>query len=275
MLECFRLNADELCRGVFRHSNQTFWMVSKVPIAPQKHDSKCRVVASLKMEEVRGRVDLKRNYLVSIVVLAALLLMVWAGVTNYRRRKSEQVRLQEMQAVLVPAAPAASADQAAAPEEEMKSPLEGKPAPGFTLETLQGQKVSLASYKGKAVLVNFMATWCAPCKVETPWLIQLRQQYAAQGFEILGISTDDLDKDDKKMNAQDKQDIAKFVSNMHIDYPVLIDGDSISHPYGGIDALPTSFFVDRSGKVIAATVGLHDRDELEANIKKALASGGA
>lgn len=219
---------------------------------------------------------MKRNYLVSIVVLAALVLMVWAGVINYRRRKAEEQKLRDMQAVLAPAAPGASGDAAAsAPEEEMKSPLEGKAAPPFTLETLQGQKVSLASYKGKAVLVNFMATWCAPCKVETPWLIQLRQQYAPQGFEILGISTDDLDKDDKKMNAQDKADIAKFVSNMHIDYPVLIDGDSISHPYGGIDALPTSFFVDRSGKVIAATIGLHDRDELEANIKKALASGGA
>jgi peroxiredoxin len=221
---------------------------------------------------------LKRNHLVLILVVAALVLMVWAGVDNYRRRKAEQERLREMQAVLAPAAPTASADAGAAPEEEWKSPLEGKAAPSFTLENLQGQKVSLASYKGKAVLVNFMATWCAPCKVETPWLIKLRDQYGPQGFEILGISTDDLDKDDKKMNAQDKADIAKFVSNMHINYPVLIDGDSISHPYGGdsgIDALPTSFFVDRNGKVIAATVGLHDRDELEANIKKALASGGA
>jgi peroxiredoxin len=218
---------------------------------------------------------LKRNHLVLILVVAALVLMVWAGVANYRRRKAEQQRLRDMQAVLTPAAPASSADASAPPEEEMKSPLEGKPAPAFTLENLQGQKVSLASYKGKAVLVNFMATWCAPCKVETPWLIQLREQYGPQGFEILGVSTDELDKDDKKMNAQDKADIAKFVANMHIDYPVLIDGDSISHPYGGIDALPTSFFVDRSGKVIAATIGLHDRDELEANIKKALASGGA
>lgn len=218
---------------------------------------------------------MKRNHLVLILLVAALVLMVWAGVANYRRRKAEQEQLKQMQAVLVPANPAASADAGAAPETEEKSPLEGKPAPGFTLENLQGQKVSLASYKGKAVLVNFMATWCAPCKVETPWLIKLRDQYAPQGFEVLGISTDDLDKDDKKQNAQDKADIAKFVNDMHIDYPVLIDGDSISHPYGGIDALPTSFFVDRSGKVIAATVGLHDRDELEANIKKALASGGA
>ena len=172
VLQRFGFNADELCRGVFRHCDQTLWMVSKVPAAPQKHDSKCSVVASLKMEEVTGRVDLKRNYLVSIVVLAALVLMVWAGVTNYRRRKAEQVRLQEMQAVLVPAAPGASADQAAAPEEEMRSPLEGKPAPAFTLETLQGQKVSLASYKGKAVLV-ISERGCAPQSRRR--LIQLRK----------------------------------------------------------------------------------------------------
>ena len=217
---------------------------------------------------------MKRNHLVLILVVVVLALMVWTGVDNYRRRKAEQAKLRQMQAVLTPAAPA-SADATAPPEEEEKSPLEGKAAPGFALEDLQGQKVSLASYKGKAVLVNFMATWCAPCKIETPWLIQLRNQYGPQGFEILGISTDDLDKDDKKKMAEDKADIAKFVNNMHIDYPVLIDGDSISHPYGGVDALPSSFFVDRSGKVIAATVGLHDRSELEANIKKALASGGA
>ncbi len=218
---------------------------------------------------------MKRNHLVLILVVVVLALMVWTGVDNYRRRKAEQANLRQMQAILTPAAPASSADATAPPEEEEKSPLEGKAAPGFALEDLQGQKVSLASYKGKAVLVNFMATWCAPCKIETPWLIQLRNQYGPQGFEILGISTDDLDKDDKKKMAEDKADIAKFVNNMHIDYPVLIDGDSISHPYGGVDALPSSFFVDRSGKVIAATVGLHDRSELEANIKKALASGGA
>jgi len=201
--------------------------------------------------------------------------MVWAGVENYHRRKAEQEKLRQTQVVLTPASPASSANAGADPELDEKSPLEGKQAPDFTLETLQGKRVSLASYKGKAVLVNFMASWCAPCKVETPWLIELRNQYAPQGFEVLGISTDDLDKDDKKQNAEDKAEISKFVTNMHIDYPVLIDGDSISHPYGGIDALPTSFFVDRGGKIIASTIGLHDRSELEADIKKALASGGA
>jgi thiol-disulfide isomerase/thioredoxin len=219
---------------------------------------------------------LRRNHFVLLLILVTLALMVFAGVVNYRHRKAEQERLRQMQAMLVPVEPSSSTPAGQEPAtEEDTSPLQGKPAPAFALETLQGQKVSLDSYKGKAVLVNFMATWCAPCKVETPWLIKLREQYGPQGFEILGISTDDLDKDDKTKNAEDKADIAKYVTNMHIDYPVLIDGDSISHKYGGVDALPTSFFVDRTGKVVAYTVGLHDRDELEANIKKALASGGA
>ena len=62
------------------------------------------------------------------------------------------------------------------------SPFMGKPAPAFVLEDLSGKKVSLASYKGKAVLINFWATWCGPCKIETPWLIELRNKYAARAL---------------------------------------------------------------------------------------------
>ena len=148
--------------------------------------------------------------------------------------------------------------------------LLGKPAPAFTLEDLSGNKVSLSSYKGKAVLINFWATWCAPCKIETPWLIELRNQYAAQGFEVLGISADDLDRDDPAKLADDKKQIARFVQQMQMNYPVLIDADSISKPYGGLDELPASFFVDRNGTVIAEQVGLTSKDEIEANIKKSL-----
>ena len=134
-----------------------------------------------------------------------------------------------------------------------------KPAPAFTLEDLSGKKVSLASYKGKAVLINFWATWCGPCKIETPWLVELRDQYAAKGFEVLGISTegDDLPADDKAGWAQQKADIAKFVKAEKMPYPVLIDGDSLTKPYGGLDAMPTSFYVDRSGTVVAVADGHH------------------
>ncbi len=92
--------------------------------------------------------------------------------------------------------------------------LNGKPAPAFVLEDLSGKKVSLANYKGKAVLINFWATWCGPCEVETPWLVELSDQYAAQGFEILGVDTeaDDLPKDDKAGWAKNKVAVQKFVS---------------------------------------------------------------
>jgi cytochrome c biogenesis protein CcmG/thiol:disulfide interchange protein DsbE len=106
--------------------------------------------------------------------------------------------------------------------------------------------------------------------VETPWLIALRNQYAAQGFEVLGISADDIDRGDPQKLSEEKKEIARFVEQTHIPYPVLIDGDSLSTPYDGLDALPASYFVDRNGTVVAAQVGLTSKDEIEASIRKAL-----
>ena len=155
---------------------------------------------------------------------------------------------------------------------EYISPLNGKPAPAFALDNLSGSKVSLASYKGKAVMINFWATWCGPCKVETPWIVELRDKYAAQGFEVLGVDTegDDLKASDKAGWAKAEANAGKFVTEMKVPYPVLLDGDSISADYGGLDDLPASFFVDRNGKVVAASVGLTSESDIEGNIKKAL-----
>jgi len=108
---------------------------------------------------------------------------------------------------------------------------------------------------------------------ETPWLIELEKQYQPKGFEILGVSFDDLDKDDPKLLAKDKADIAKSVAQLHIPYPVLLDGDSIAKPYGDGDVYPTSYFVDRSGTIVAATFGLTSKSDLEGNILKALGEG--
>jgi len=156
----------------------------------------------------------------------------------------------------------------------MEHPLLGKVAPNFTLKDTEGRKVSLADYKGKAVVVDFWATWCAPCKIEIPWLEQFNQQYAGQGLQILGVSEDNLNLDNKAELAKQKQDITDKAKELKINYPVLIDDANVSTPYGGVDGLPTTFFIDRSGKVVASTVGLVSRDEIEANIKKSLGSGG-
>jgi len=210
------------------------------------------------------RIPVKRNTLVITAVLFILAVFAWAGWANWELRKqaAERRLASAPQSQLVP--------DAAGGEAEYISPLKGKPAPEFALEDLSGKKVSLSSYKGKAVLINFWVTWCGPCKIETPWLIELRNRYAAQGFEVLGISADDLDPDDQRKLSEEKKEIARFVEQMHIPYPVLIDGDSLSTPYDGLDALPASYFVDRNGTVVAAQLGLSSKEEIEANIKKAM-----
>ena len=211
---------------------------------------------------------MKRNTVVLGVVLLILETFAWAGWANweYRKQASERLLASVAHGQLVPGQAANGAEEVPV----FNSPLKGKPAPGFTLEDLSGNKVSLASYKGKAVLINFWATWCGPCKIETPWLVELRNQYASQGFEILGVSTDDLDYDNPKTLAKDKAEIAQSAQRLGIDYPVLIDGATLDKPYGGLDELPTSFFVDRNGIVVAAQLGLTSKAEIEANIRKAL-----
>lgn len=206
---------------------------------------------------------MKRNLLVIAVVVLALGAIVWAGFTNYKRRRAEHEQLMASQPVLV---------EDTGNGAHIVSALEGKPAPNFTLTDINGRKVSLADYKGKAVLVNFWATWCAPCKIEIPWIIEFRKRYAAQGFEVLGVSEDDLDKDDLKKLAAQKSTIAGFASANHMEYPVLPDLEDVSRSYGGVESLPESFYVGRNGVVVASTIGLDEnaKDAMEAKIKKAL-----
>ncbi|MGA7342275.1 MAG: TlpA disulfide reductase family protein [Terracidiphilus sp.] len=208
----------------------------------------------------------RRNTVVLFVVLFTLAAFGWAGWANWEYRQQAAARLlaTEAKADLVPV-PAGGGDV-------FVSPLKGKMAPEFELDDLSGRKVSLESYRGKALLVNFWATWCAPCKIETPWLVELRNKYASQGFEILGVDSegDDLQADDKAGWAKDKAEVGKFVEQMKVPYPVLIDGDSISTPYGGLDELPMSFFVDRHGTIVATQTGLTSESDIEANIRKAL-----
>ena len=210
---------------------------------------------------------MKRNIVVLAIVVAVLVVLSAAGWANWQNRKAQAAHIlaQQNDAVLVPASASAPA--------HFSSPLVGKPAPNFTLSDISGKKVSLASYRGKAVQLNFWATWCAPCKIETPWLIELEKQYAPKGFEILAVSFDDLDKDDPKLLAKDKAEIVHGAQLLHIGYPVLIDGDSIGKAYGDVDVFPTSFFIDRKGNIVAASMGLTSKDELEGNIQKALGEG--
>jgi len=136
----------------------------------------------------------------------------------------------------------------------------GTPAPDFTLETLDGKSLSLSSLRGKAVLVNFWATWCGPCKIETPWLVELQNRYGAEGLQIVGVAMDDSGKDE----------IARFARDMGVNYPVRLGKEAVGEAYGGVPALPESFFVGRDGKIVDKIMGLEGKSEIESAVKKAL-----
>src|SRR5271154_1529282 len=215
-----------------------------------------------------------RKAIVALIMIAALGLMVWSGFKEYQRRKQQASLAHGPQVALVPDGqppPSPPPDAAGDASIAQPQPMKGKPAPAFTLVDLNGKKVSLADYKGKAVLLNFWATWCGPCKLEIPWIVKLRDQYKSQGFEVLGIESDNYDTDPKAY-ASYKSGVEKSAKALGVDYPVLLGGDTISEPYGGLDGLPNSFYVDRNGVVTTQIVGLADRDEIEANIKKIIAS---
>ena len=192
------------------------------------------------------------------VMVAGISIMLWAGWHNLRERRLAMQQSAANHVTLVPDG-ATGKSGGPAPSDDSGSKLVGKAAPGFSLVTLEGKKVSLAEYKGRPVLVNFWATWCGPCKLEMPWFEQFHKQYAGQGLEILGINEDpEVGKDV----------VAKTAAKTGVSYPILFSDDAVSRAYGGIDYLPMSFYVDRNGVVAEATAGLGSKDEIEAHIKK-------
>jgi cytochrome c biogenesis protein CcmG/thiol:disulfide interchange protein DsbE len=145
----------------------------------------------------------------------------------------------------------------------------GKPAPEITLKDLEGKDISLAQYKGKVVLVNFWATWCEPCQVEIPWLIDMQQKYAAKGFTILGIA---MDEEGAKVVTpwvqKERFDVNGTKSQMN--YPIVIGNDAAADKFGGLLGYPTSVLVNRDGKIIKRITGIISPDEISKSIESQL-----
>jgi peroxiredoxin len=135
-----------------------------------------------------------------------------------------------------------------------------KPAPDFALKDANGKVVHLADYQGKVVLLDFWATWCGPCVVEIPWFQEFQRKYKDRGFEVLGVSMDD---DGWKA-------INPFVEKRKINYRVVLGDDKTGDQYGGLEALPTTFVIDRSGRIASVHVGLANKKDFEDAIKELL-----
>jgi peroxiredoxin len=142
-----------------------------------------------------------------------------------------------------------------------RADVEDKVAPDFALQSINGKTVRLSDFRGKAVLLNFWATYCAPCRIEMPWFVELQDRYAAEGLQVVGVAMDDASPDD----------IEKFASELGVNYPILVGEETVGNAYGGVQFLPSTFYIGRDGKVVGKVFGLKTKNEIEENIKKTLA----
>ena len=129
----------------------------------------------------------------------------------------------------------------------------GQGSPNFTWKDSSGKIVSFAEIsKGKPVLVNFWATWCGPCVREIPDLVALNQEYASKGAVILGISAD------RDADALDL--VSGFASEKKMPYQIVIDDGTLEEAFGGLRGYPTTFYVDKEGKIVKKLVGLQSKE---------------
>jgi peroxiredoxin len=142
----------------------------------------------------------------------------------------------------------------------LKPNSERREAPDFALKDAEGKTVHLSEYRGKVVLLDFWATWCDPCRLEIPWFIALQRKDKDRGFEVLGVSMDD----------EGWEVVKPFMKSVGMNYRVLIGNDQTTERYGGVDALPTTFLIDRQGKIAAVHIGLASRKDFEDGVEQLL-----
>jgi cytochrome c biogenesis protein CcmG/thiol:disulfide interchange protein DsbE len=155
---------------------------------------------------------------------------------------------------------AACSNQKTTARGAMKAPELRQIAPDFTLRDAEGRQVSLSDYRGKIVLLNFWATWCGPCRIEIPWFIDFERQFKDRGFAVLGVSMDEGGWDA----------VRPYIARMRVNYRVLVGDSMVSDLYGGVESLPTSFMIDRDGRVARVHIGLVSRSEYQNDINALL-----
>jgi peroxiredoxin len=131
----------------------------------------------------------------------------------------------------------------------------------FTLKDIAGKEVTLSTYAGKVILLDFWATWCAPCKIEIPGFVQLYKKYQPQGFVVLGVSVDDP-----------VSKLRPFAAQLKMNYPVLVGmgRDDLQEAFGPLLGFPTAFLIGRDGRICKQHTGFTPKDQFEREIKALL-----
>jgi len=142
-------------------------------------------------------------------------------------------------------------------------------AADFTVKDLEDRDVRLSQFHGRVVLVNFWATWCGPCRIEIPWLIELQDKYRTSGFTVLGVA---MDEDGKSA-------VAPFVQRerfkvhgtlQSMNYPIVLGDDATADKFGGLVGFPTSVLISRDGRVVKRVDGLVSYEEIDEGIRSQL-----
>lgn len=147
----------------------------------------------------------------------------------------------------------------------VKAGKDRKAAPDFTLKDSNGAAVKLSDYRGKVLVLDFWATWCGPCKIEIPWFIEFEQKFKDRGFAVVGVS---MDEDGWSA-------VKPYIEQRKVNYRILMGNDTVGQLYGGVDSLPTTFLIDRSGKIAKVHIGLETGKEgFQDEIQKLLDDSG-
>jgi len=141
-------------------------------------------------------------------------------------------------------------------------PSNRQPAPEITANYINLPEPALSQLAGKVVLLDFWATWCGPCRMEIPTLVKLYNTYHSKGLEVVGLSVETNDN-------QSKEYFDKFIASFQINYPIGLANMTTLRSYG-ISPIPTTFFIDKSGKVALSFVGVHPEEDFTGAVEKLL-----